>query len=664
MRQIWIGSIFLSTALCCTAASLGRYSGAAVIGRPLDIQVLAIVEPDEDVASLCVNANVFFGDTQLGAGSVRTTSRRSTQNAEALVRIQTTVAVNEPVISVVVRVGCTTPFSRRYLLLADPETELSAVSVTPPSGAGMADHTAFLRTTTGLPSPDGASHHAAAVGKPANNTHTSDRRASARPAAGSPDNSVARLQLDPVDLSLAMERDPVLALSLSLLSEPTTDDAQRAAAAQLWQAINATPEDTLRDAQKLAVLEAEVKGLREQETRYKSMLQAMEDEWERSRYLTWLAYGLGALLLLVLLGLLHSRFRRADVGSASQSKAWWAKGSPNPRSETDLKPRLADAPPSGFDIDLNLDDGSGNDELKFLNDADAENVPASPSHADPRDFSVSHMGVSRSMAMEELLDVQQQADFFVSLGEFDKAIGVLKNHLGDGLEPSPVAYLDLFRLYHLLGRRDDYEKMREEFNHLFNAGAPPFDGYRNDNVGLESHETAFGRIQALWPQPRVLDVIEHSIFRDATDPESEVFDLEAYRELLLLHAIAKDIIKRDSDDISTQDFQHTTISPLQAHASRSPVPVAAELSDARVIEDDTPFASPRPPVASLDVDLDALSEMPAGEPLFSEFTVPLELAQEPDALPGSHLPESNLIDIETEDFLSAEASPKEDHSKP
>ena len=52
VRQIWVGSILLSMALGSTAATLGRYSVAVVIGRPLDIRVQAIAGADEDLLSL------------------------------------------------------------------------------------------------------------------------------------------------------------------------------------------------------------------------------------------------------------------------------------------------------------------------------------------------------------------------------------------------------------------------------------------------------------------------------------------------------------------------------------------------------------------------------------------------------------------------------------
>ena len=149
----------------------------------------------------------------------------------------------------------------------------------------------------------------------------------------------------------------------------------------------------------------------------------------------------------------------------------------------------------------------------------------------------------RIVNAEELFDVQQQADFFLSLGRPDKAVDVLRHHIMDNVETSALIYLDLFDLYHSLGRRDDYDALRIEFNKMFNAKVPAFDEYTKDTHDLEFYTTALSRIESLWPTPRVLDVLEESIFRKP-DSRGEVFSLAAYRELLLLHSIAKKIITR------------------------------------------------------------------------------------------------------------------------
>ncbi|MCB2018327.1 MAG: hypothetical protein KDF54_12590 [Hydrogenophaga sp.] len=672
MRQIWVGSILLSIALASSAASLGRHSGAAVIGRPLDIKVQALSGTEEELSGPCVKADIFFGDFQLGPASVRTSVQRSAPDAETSIRIQTTVPVNEPIVTINVRAGCTSPFSRRYVLLADPLSEpATVVSPSEPVGAVVSAPVAVgqpvapqeprvvLRADV-----DGSaiSRRAAATGnKPASATVASSGSRARKPSsvvrkAPDPQKVVEgpRLQLDPVDVSLAIERDPVLRLSLSLLSEPTSNEQEREAAAQLWKALNASPEDVLRDAQKLSVLEAEAKGLREQEQRNKATLEAMQNELERSKYMTWVAYGLGALLL-ASLGALFWFYKRksAPGGASAQGKDWWAAAAQKTSPTMGAAPAKAKSK-SAVDLDLDLGDMSDMSDLHDLRDShreagESEASLLSLSLSEGRDFQGSQLGVSRSVATEELFDVQQQSEFFVSLGEFEQAIGILKNHISESQEPSPLAYLDLFGLYHQLNRRDEYEQLRSEFNHKFNAGAPVFEYYSSDSRGLESYDVAFGRIQALWPEPRVLDVIENSVFRDTSDPDSEVFTLEAYRELLLLHAIAKDVIKRDNG--TSSDFQHTSIRPLKAAGGGA---AAGGATADRVTEpmDNIPHASPR---LGLDVDLDALQEASAFEASLPDVDVPVEQTAKAAPPPGSASAEQmsagNLIDFEVLDFM-------------
>ena len=672
VRQIWVGSILLSMALGTTAASLGRYSGAVVIGRPLDIRVQAVAGADEDLSAQCVQAEVFFGDNQIGPGSVRTSIQRSAPDAEASVRVQTTIPVNEPIVSVQLKAGCVAAFSRRYVLLADPLSEPATTAASASDGSPVAA-TLNAETRALPPQPvipaarTGAATASSPVqGQPsvvarsrpaplANPGPARDKPASVvRRPVDVPKDSVPRLQLDPVDMSLAIERDPALKLSLSLLSAPTSNEQERAAAAQLWKALNASPDDILRDTQKLSVLEAEAKGLREQEAKNKAALQAMEAQIDQSRYMTWLAYLLGALLLLSFAGLFWFWKRRSQSATGTGSKDWWATGAAK-GAKAAVKPAGASRSKM-MDLDLDLGDESGMDELRVLHDDARESEAGMLSASDRREYPVSQMGVSRSVATEELFDVQQQSDFFVSLGEYDQAIGVLKAHIAESQEPSALAYLDLFKLYHQLNRRDEYDRLRAEFNHQFNAGAPPFDQYSDLSRGLESYETAFGRIQALWPEPRVLDVSENSIFRYASDGD-EVFDLEAYRELLLLHAIAKDVIKRDAGGDSS-DFQHTAIRPLKAAAAGAAGATASERNTQPL--DDIPHASPR---LGLDVDLDALQEASAFEASLPEVLVPVEPTARPAPPPGSSFTDDalsgNLIDFEVLDFTP----PDEDTGK-
>jgi len=700
VRQTWTACILLSTAMGSSAVTLGRHSGAALIGQPLDVRVQLLVGPEEDATNQCVITDVFYGDVQVSAGSVRSTPLKATgPDAQATVRIQAAVPVNEPIVTLYVRAGCTNPFTRRYVLLADLYSEPSVAVPAAPSAplAASSRPPAVESLTAPRAAPSRSEAGAAAQGTSARPTPGTSAPANARPPAAARPPSVVRrapapvpaprLQLDPVDLDPGIERDPTLRLSPLMLSEPGISEEVRAAAAERWKAINATPEEILRDARKLTTLEAEATELRNAQTRDQASLAELKSQLEQARdqrYSNPLVHALGALLLLALLALLFVWRRRSSAPGSEASRAWWSSH-PDDKSAADKlgapAVRTPPAPAPADDeasIDFNLDEDSSFDAL---NPTKASTVrsgrpPLAPEPAvalparDKREFSSSAIGGSRSIATEELFDIQQQADFFVSLGEDGQAIEVLRNHLAESHEPSALAYLDLFKLYHRLGRRHDYDQLRDEFNQVFNAGAPPFDHYADAGRGLEAYETAFSRIQSLWPEPRVLDLIEQSIFRDASDDEVEVFDLEAYRELLLLHAMAKDLIQREAPQAAGHsEFHHTAVQPLKA-AGRllegSPIAQKGQGEDGRERNTQPMGLDLMNPASSrlgLDVNLDDLSEFSAFEASLPEVDVAIEPSAKSSEAGQVGDSGGNLIDFEVQDFMPGADSSESDPGK-
>jgi hypothetical protein len=173
------------------------------------------------------------------------------------------------------------------------------------------------------------------------------------------------------------------------------------------------------------------------------------------------------------------------------------------------------------------------------------------------------------------------------LGQFDKALDVLHHHITESEETSALVYLDLLDLYHHLNRKVDYELLRKDFNEIFNAEVSAFDLYNPESNGLEFYPSALSRIESLWPTPRVLDAIEESIFRKPGS-NGAVFDIAAYRELLLLYAIAKEIVEQPADSgelaasssSSESGFSSTSSQPLSARLKDTPEPSSPSKQDA------------------------------------------------------------------------------------
>jgi pilus assembly protein FimV len=175
---------------------------------------------------------------------------------------------------------------------------------------------------------------------------------------------------------------------------------------------------------------------------------------------------------------------------------------------------------------------------------------------------------ARPVNSEQLFDVRQQADFFVSLGQTDQAVQILEKQINDHGETSPLIYLDLLQIFHSLNLKTDFRQFREDFNLLFNARVPEFAAFRNEGKSLEEYPHVLAHITALWSTRKALMVIEASIFRDSLDDRSTPFDLAAFRDLLLLHAIAQSFTIREEP---TSD-----LAPLRANMA--PISKGARLS--------------------------------------------------------------------------------------
>nr|WP_315490759.1 hypothetical protein [uncultured Rhodoferax sp.] len=592
------GVLLLGTAMGSAGLTLGRTQGAVFIGKPLDLRVQVQFDPAEDVQATCMDAEVFYGDTVLESSRVSVVvepaAAASTQGPT--VRVTSTVLVNEPIITVNFRVGCQQKLSKRYTVfpevapnVVEPPTVRVPSRNAPPKVALPVVPAAQSPAPTPAPTPNPLANGASPspverpAPKPARRAAPSQEPAPAaasvrtKPAAKASGKS--RLKLDPLDLLI--EHDPVLQATTELMTLPQENPAARAEAAALWRSLNTSPEDLLQQEAKAKAFEKDLKSLyaiTAQNQKGLMDLVAKVERAESERYANGLVYALAGLLLtsLLVLAWVWRRAQRSQpshwrdgMDSGDSLMAELVKAPPVSRPRPPVAaagpvPVDADPPSSArspLDFDLSelglapqpaaaadaVQDSFAGSESASLDTVPRPRSAIGATQAIGRDFSPSVFGGSRAIDSTELLDVRKQASFFMSLGEVQQAIDVLVNHIAQVGESSPLVCLDLLKIYYKEGREPEYEALRQEFNNWFTGRVPVIDHFADEGRGLEKYPNVLDQIVAMWPDPRVLEYIENCMYHHSSDEYEPHFDLLAYRELLLLHGIAKRIVRMSDD---------------------------------------------------------------------------------------------------------------------
>ncbi len=423
---------------------------------------------------------------------------------------------------------------------------------------------------------EGASGGSATVPFKVSPDHRSSTPAKPALSKAAPKAETARLVLDPTEADALVI--PNLLMSSAMGSLAADIDApevkeRRAAAAALWAAMNSSPEQLARDRQRMQELEQRLARLQQESSGAQSRVAAMEArvrEAEDQRLRHPLVYALVALIVLLAAAVawLFSRQRRQQADAPT---TWW-QGEPGDGGGTGSAASAPEAPAMA-------EPAMARTAAEFMpRRAVQPSAEAAPAVAEPiatpvvTPTAVAAAAVAggsttnsrallikpepheaREITVEELIDLEQQAEFFVVLGQDDAAIELLEGHVHNTAGASPLPYLKLLEIYQRLDRRDDYERVRGTFNSQFNAYAPSWESDLQQGHALEDYPGVIDRLQSLWSLPaKAMDVLEVSLTR--ADGSSETFDLPAYRELLFLYGVARDLSERESSERTPVDL--------------------------------------------------------------------------------------------------------------
>jgi len=632
----------------------GDFRANVLLGQPLNLALPVSLGEGETLTSDCASADVQSGDSRLQPGTVRVRVTQGRDGSEAVVRISTTVAIDEPVVNVTISAGCPTRITRTLVLLADPplvnvaEEPRAAPSGAPsPAASTQPAAPSTAATATPLPAP-----RASRPATPERATRTTAPRSVARAsdsalpqtatAAPRPrSRPAATAPATPPKAPVAEER-PRLQLDGGQVA--TTAPAVLAAEAQASAARGAAlvAEAAASAAQqRMKDMEAEVARLRadakaQTEALVELRKQIAQDR-NRPAEAGWLMPALmafagvmGALALW-----LAWRLRQQQQVRVTQRDAWYERGAPasvapsvagrdedsdyqaemSSRIPPTLPPPLPPTPKPSLNPPSMFDTRAGGLDSMI-------SPPTMPAHTMvtvPTSGQRIDDESSRAMSVDEQIDLEQQADFFIALGHDESAIDLLMAHLRSTGGGTPLPFLKLLEIHGRRGDREAYERTRVRFNQRFNSVAPEWQADPKVGRSLEDYPLVVGRIQAAWPTPLdAMAELEALLFRRGAG--SEMFELPAYQEVLFLYQLARDLHQASQPDNSNDVDVLLPIMTEPAPLADGSISLRPEFNSGQAM--------------TLDFDLDPAKLADADKPMLE-----LDLGGDDDASPEGDKPD-------------------------
>jgi hypothetical protein len=140
-------------------------------------------------------------------------------------------------------------------------------------------------------------------------------------------------------------------------------------------------------------------------------------------------------------------------------------------------------------------------------------------------------------------DILDQAEVYMAHGHGDLAVHLLQEHLREAPTESPIPWLLLLDLLHREGDTAGYAAASAECRRHFNInlGAHPVSQDGEHNQGLEAYPHLMERLVEMWGTPGIDDFFMDLIY-DNRGGTRIGFEPGAYRDLLLLRAISRDVL--------------------------------------------------------------------------------------------------------------------------
>jgi hypothetical protein len=616
-----------------SALTLGRMHGGALLGRELDVLVSIQAAMDEEISVSCFSAKLRYGESQVDSARTAIRLQPGAQATSQSLRITSRAPVDDAVVGVNLSYACGAKASRNYVLLSDVVSEPAAPAAAPAPApaqalAANADPAAQAGSRVPVLAPVGKVANAVGMTKPAAVT--------ARP----------KVKLATVSAPVAREAATVNALQAANAKALQGLEQRVEEIAKRQSANTQGPDDVQNKEARTVALEADVHGLKLITAKNQQNLQMLAKAVESSQeqdYGRSLVYGLAVLLVLCFAVLAYVLLRLR--GNGSDAAPWWLGGDraglAAPRREAAQPARVAvpvkvaptpvKAAPSPAIPVAQVPPEQHMGELVSPQVPPLTMPVVKAQAAAGTDFAPSIHAHLKAINTKEMLDVRQQADFFMALGQHDEAVRLLESSINGSPDANPLVYLDLLNIFHTLSRRADFERYREEFNAQFTGRVPAYANFLQEGNGLEAYDDIAQQIVVLWPTEYTIDFIEQCLVRMPQDEPDQGIDLEAFKDLLLLYGVLRRLDQ-------TQD---SAMMPFQA--SRTASSQIGQLSDT-ASNATRPMAIPEAGQPLPEIHLSPVPELKTAVDL--DLGLDLDLSEETP----KQMTHGNLIDFDVSSF--------------
>lgn len=555
------------------------------LGQQLRAQLELTGNDASEIEQSCFKAKVESPDGNLLAPVNVTLIQKG--NARFLTLV-TRKDLLEPAVKIMVDMGCEIQLHREFLILLDPP---QFTSVVPPAIASAPKTVINNKenAATGqqaVPAvekssrrkvkrnPEASEIVAAPVEVPA------AKKKPSRQTENKTNTNPPQQTAEPKDTLKLSDDLPILSQGLRLSDQLSTSrgaqsniEDLRAAQAQLAamlrdeKPVPVSQEKLQGEQQKILSLQQEAQQLKRQSQLDKAALEeARENSFSRNWMMGLGAFIVAGLAIIALLLLYVSRMRK------KMHATWWQQKEPasEPESKKNIEEIVDsiqasygptttsslyqvhddedDRPANSRPVTAPVRKSTADSSLGKLETPSVFSKAYVPTLEDSNSSTFNFFSTKgQSVKVEEISDVTQEAEFWISVNDPQRAIEILEPQADVDQPESPVPWLYLLDLYRVTASKEKYDALRDRFIVFFNANIPEFetDPATLPSRHLDDFEHLMNRICQMWSSNDILPFLE-SLLVDDRDGKRMGFELPVYRDILLLISVANELEKTNA----------------------------------------------------------------------------------------------------------------------